>query len=181
MEDATMNEKGTVYFFTGLAGAGKTTIGGEFYRRLKSRSPGAILMDGDTTRAADKAFDYSTEARRQGGLTKLRKCRDYAAQGHDVVICMIAMYNDVRAWARENIENYKEIYVKVSMETLCKRDQKGLYTKIRKDVVGVDLPYDEPDSSDVVILNEGGESPEDIVDRLEREFGLVDDLEQVTA
>ena len=45
-----MEKKGTVYFFTGLAGAGKTTIGGLFYERLKKRSPDAILLDGDRMR-----------------------------------------------------------------------------------------------------------------------------------
>ena len=42
-----MNEKGTVYFFTGLAGAGKTTIGGLFYRRLKEKKNDLVLLDGD--------------------------------------------------------------------------------------------------------------------------------------
>ena len=68
-----MNEKGTVYFFTGLAGAGKTTIGGLFYRRLKTRKPDAVLIDGDQTRtqAGHSAADgtvlledcYTTDAR----------------------------------------------------------------------------------------------------------------------
>ena len=42
-----MSKKGTVYFFTGLAGAGKTTIGGLFYQRLKEKKADAILIDGD--------------------------------------------------------------------------------------------------------------------------------------
>ena len=45
-----MEKKGTVYFFTGLAGAGKTTIGGLFYERLKARSPETVLLDGDQIR-----------------------------------------------------------------------------------------------------------------------------------
>ena len=45
-----MEKKGTVYFFTGLAGAGKTTVGGLFYRRLKEKKPDAILVDGDLSR-----------------------------------------------------------------------------------------------------------------------------------
>ena len=44
-------EKGTVYFFTGLAGAGKTTIGGLFYQKLHEISPNAVLKDGDKLRA----------------------------------------------------------------------------------------------------------------------------------
>ena len=43
-------DKGTVYFFTGLAGAGKTTIGGLFYRRLKATKPNVVLLDGDQIR-----------------------------------------------------------------------------------------------------------------------------------
>ena len=46
-------QKGTVYFFTGLAGAGKTTIGGLFYQRLKVVRTNAVLIDGDKNR--DKA------------------------------------------------------------------------------------------------------------------------------
>ena len=46
----SVDKKGTVYFFTGLAGAGKTTIGGLFYERLKRRSPEAVLLDGDQVR-----------------------------------------------------------------------------------------------------------------------------------
>ena len=43
-------KKGTVYFFTGLAGAGKTTIGGLFYRRMKERKNDLVLLDGDQLR-----------------------------------------------------------------------------------------------------------------------------------
>ena len=47
-----MRKKGTLYFFTGLAGAGKSTIGGLFYRRLKEKNERVILWDGDQRRAA---------------------------------------------------------------------------------------------------------------------------------
>lgn len=160
--------KGTVYFFTGLAGAGKTTIGGLFYQRLKLQSPDAILMDGDRSRQENGDHDYSTEARRRGAFSQFRRCKALSDQGKDVVLCSISMYRDVRAWNRENIENYREIYVKASMETLYRRDQKGLYTKVRKDVVGVDLPWDEPETPDIVIENDGERTPEEIVCEIER-------------
>jgi adenylylsulfate kinase len=82
------------------------------------------------------------------------------------------MYDAVRDWARSNIEHYQEIYVKVSRDTLYRRDQKGLYSSGAKNVVGVDLPYDEPKRPDFVIENDGGESPEQIVDQLELALGL---------
>lgn len=167
--------KGTVYFFTGLAGAGKTTIGGLFYQRLSAIKSDAILIDGDKNRDQVNARaerDYSTEARRQGAKGVLMHCNDLAEQGLDAVYCGIGMYEDVRAWCRENIENYREVYIKVSMETLYRRNQKGLYSPGVKQVVGVDLPWDEPKMSDVVIDNDMEEDPEIIVDRLMELFGL---------
>jgi len=77
-----------------------------------------------------------------------------AEQGIDVVCCSIAMYSDVREWNREHISNYREIYLKVRRETLLHRNQKGLYTS-GKAVVGVSLPFDEPQSPDIVIQNDG--------------------------
>lgn len=165
-------EKGTVYFFTGLAGAGKTTIGGLFYERLKQIRPNAILADGDASRAKTGHKDYSTESRREGAFRGFKQWRDIALRGTDVVVCSIAMYEDVRAWNRANIENYKEIYIKVSMETLYKRNQKGLYTPGVRQVVGVDLPWDEPQSPNVVIENDREENPEVIVEQLLKYFEL---------
>ena len=177
-----MSEKGTVYFFTGLAGAGKTTIGGLFCQRLKEYVPDAILMDGDQMRTAggDSAPDgtvlfedrYTTEARKAGARGMFRRCKELADRGATMVCCCIAMYQEIRDWNRENIENYKEIYIKVTRETLYRRDQKKLYSSGAKNVVGVDLPWDEPERPDIVVENDGQETPEEIVDRLVRFFGL---------
>lgn len=60
-------EKGTVYFFTGLSGAGKTTIGGLFYRRLKARKPNVVLLDGDQIRPVfAEDIGYSGDDRIRG-------------------------------------------------------------------------------------------------------------------
>jgi len=177
-----VEKKGTVYFFTGLAGAGKTTIGGLFYERLKEKSPDAILIDGDQARLAAGHSTaagtvlledrYTTQARKAGAFESFQACKRCAEQGRDVVICSIAMYTEVRTWNRENIENYREIYLKVTHETLYKRDQKKLYSSGTKNVVGVDLPWDEPGHSSIVIQNDGHETPKEIVERLFRFFGL---------
>lgn len=167
-----MREKGTVYFFTGLAGAGKTTIGGLFYRELKAQKPNVFLADGDQTRSIFGRSGYSTEARKDAARRGFRLWRELAEQGIDVVVCSIAMYREIQQWNRENIENYKEIYIRVTRETLYRRDQKQLYSSGRKEVVGVDLPYDEPQDADVVVQNDGQETPEEIVTRLRSMFGL---------
>lgn len=160
-------DKGTVYFFTGLAGAGKTTIGGLFYRQLKKQKPNVFWADGDHVGGVFGHSGYSMEIRKEAARRGFRLWRELAEQGIDVVVCSIAIYDEIRSWNRENIENYKEIYIKVSRETLYRRDQKGLYSTGCREVVGVDLPYDEPQNSDAVVQNDGAESPEEIVDRLQ--------------
>jgi adenylylsulfate kinase len=169
-----MENQGTVYFFTGLAGAGKTTIGSLFYRRLKACKPNVVLLDGDQLRrlSQNKHSGYTTEERRSGAFYNFEMANMLAEQGIDVVLCSISMYDDARGWARENIPNYKEIYVKVTWETLIRRDQKGLYSSGTKNVVGVDLPYDEPKHPDIVIENDGQDTPEQIVDQLELVLGI---------
>ncbi|MDE7003407.1 MAG: adenylyl-sulfate kinase [Oscillospiraceae bacterium] len=165
-------EKGTVYFFTGLAGAGKTTIGGLFYRRLKARKANVFCMDGDAMDGVFERTGYSTAARMKDAKVQFRLCRALAEQGIDVVMCSISMYDEIRDWNRANIDNYKEIYIKVTRDTLYRRDQKKLYSSGAKEVVGVDLPWDEPKTPDAVVENDGQETPEVIVARLESQFGL---------
>ena len=163
-------EKGTVYFFTGLSGAGKTTLGGLFHRRLKAAKPNVVLLDGDQIRPVyNEDIGYGDADRVKGAQRTFRVAKMLADQGIDVVVCSICMYSAVRDWSRENIDNYREIYIKVRRETLLARNQKNLYTA-GKNVVGVDLPFDEPQRPDVVVENDGGESPEAIVERLEAEL-----------
>ena len=119
--------------------------------------------------APDKC-GYSREERLDGAYRNSRVCKMIADQGIDVVCCTISMYDEVRAWNREHMENYKEIYLEVPIEVLIKRDQKGLYTKVQngsvKDVVGMDLNLEFPKQPDFKIVNDGSLSPEEVVSRI---------------
>lgn len=171
-----MAEKGTVFFFTGLAGAGKTTIGELFFTRMQERGENIILMDGDRRRVSfgvTKAADFSLEARLRGAYFMFQQCKDISDAGTSVVCCSISMFHEIRAWNRAHIANYVEIYLKAKMETLYKRDKRGLYSSGAKNVVGVDLPWDEPSHSNLVIENDGQETPLEIVERIEKALGIL--------
>ncbi|MCI8423744.1 MAG: adenylyl-sulfate kinase [Lawsonibacter sp.] len=171
-----MNEKGTLYWVTGLSGAGKTTVGTLLYQYLRCRKPGVVLLDGDMLRAMAENHDYTDEGRERMAYQNMRLFRLLTEQGIDVVGCVIGMREKYRAWNRENIPNYKEIYLKVSLEELVNRDSKGLYRRALNrettDVYGIDLKFEEPERPDVVVENEGLVRPEDALKTIVAALGL---------
>ncbi len=163
--------KGNVYWITGLSGAGKTTIGTCLFERLREAKPNVFRLDGDVGRwAYNDKVGYSREERLDGAYRNARVCKMIADQGIDVVCCTISMYDEVRAWNRENMENYKEVYLEVPIEVLIRRDQKGLYTSVQKgsvkDVVGMDLKLEFPKHPDVRIVNDGSLTPDEVVAKI---------------
>lgn len=157
---------GTVYWITGLSGAGKTTIGKQLYEKLLHKYPNTVFLDGDTLRKVfGDDLGYSKEERRKCAMRYSRLCAMLQEQGMHVICCTISMFDSVREWNRANICNYKEIYVKVSMDTLRKRDQKGLYSGMteeeQREVVGLHMEIEEPKCPDLVLENDGGRSPEE--------------------
>lgn len=164
---------GTVYWITGLSGAGKTTIGKLLYEKIKVEHPNTVFLDGDTLRKVfGDDLGYSKEERRKCAMRYSRLCAMLQEQGMNVICCTISMFDSVREWNRENIRNYKEIYVKVSMDTLQKRDQKGLYSGMteeeQKEVVGIHMEIEEPKYPDLILENDGDKTP---VEQLERILG----------
>ena len=161
--------KGCVYWITGLSGAGKTTIGKLWYEELHSKMANVVFLDGDILRAVFAGdLGYSQEERRRIAMRYARLCKMLCEQGIVVVCCTISMFDSVREWNRENIDNYVEVYIKVSMETLRRRDQKGLYSHADSNVAGVHFQVEEPKTPDVVLENDGALTPEEQVARLRR-------------
>ena len=162
---------GTVYWITGLSGAGKTTIGKLLYEKIRVEHANTVFLDGDVLRKVfGDDLGYSKEDRRKCAMRYSRLCAMLQEQGMNVICCTISMFDSVREWNREHICNYKEIYVKASMETLLVRDQKGLYSGVteekQKEVVGVHMEIEEPKNPDLVLYNDGQMTPEELVNKI---------------
>jgi len=144
-----MEQHGVTVWFTGLSGAGKTTISLEVAKILRSQGYKVEVLDGDKIRKSltkDLGFskaDRDENIRRIGFVANL-----LTRNGIIVLVAAISPYRQVREEVRQTIGNFVEVYVNASIETCEKRDVKGLYKKFRageiKGFTGIDDPYEFP-------------------------------------
>jgi glutamine kinase len=149
---------GRVFWITGLSGAGKTTVGRELWSRLRADGRPVIFLDGDALRPViSEDLGHSIENRRRSAMRNARLCRLLAEQGTDVVCATISLFHEVQRWNRENIPGYREIYLRVPIDELRRRDCKGLYAGAQggdvRNVVGLDVPAEAPETPDLVLDN----------------------------
>lgn len=160
-----------VYWITGLSGAGKTTIGKIVYEKLRKKHANTIFLDGDTLRQVFGGdLGYSDEERRKCAMRYSQLCNMLQRQDMNVVCCTISMFDSIREWNRENIENYFEIYIKASVQTLQQRDQKGLYSSYlageNKELAGFQVGIEEPKHPDLILENDGKDTPENQAEKI---------------
>ena len=142
-----MQHKGFTLWFTGLSGAGKSTISERIYHRLKTEGAKVELLDGDIVRThLSKGLGFSkedrdTNVRRIGFVSEL-----LSRNGVIALVAAISPYREVREEVRGRIGNFVEVYVHCPIEVLAERDVKGLYKKALAGEIGsftgVSDPYE---------------------------------------
>ena len=149
-----------VIWITGLSGAGKSTLAHEVVARLRAAGDSVVMLDGDELRevfgaVAANAQNHGREGRLALAMQYSHLCRVIAAQGLTVVIATISLFREVHTWNRANLPGYFEVYLKVPVEELRRRDPKGIYRRFDAGelthVAGLDLPIDEPEAADWVV------------------------------
>lgn len=161
-----------VYWITGLSGAGKTSIGTLLYQKIRQKYANTVFLDGDVLREVfGNDLGYTREERIKCAMRYSRLCRMLQEQDINVICCTISMFDSIRNWNRENIDNYREIYVRVSMEVLTYRNQKGLYRSSRQ-VAGIQVDIEEPKNPDMILDNEGIADISELVNSVVEKFGI---------
>ena len=155
---AAKGQKSRVIWFTGLSGAGKSTIANDVERALHAQGLHTYLIDGDNVRhglSRDLGFsleDRIENTRRVGELARLM-----VDAGLIVLVSLISPFRAERRMVRELLapDEFIEIYVSTPLEVCESRDRKGLYKMAREGKVqnftGISSPYEPPDQAEIVI------------------------------
>lgn len=155
-----IKQQGFTIWFTGLSGAGKTTLATAVAEELGRRGLKVEILDGDEVRTnLSKGLGFSKEDRdiniRRIGYV----CRLLSRNGTGVIAAAISPYREVRNEVRLLIEAegvaFIEVFARCPLKVLAERDVKGLYKKALageiKEFTGVSDPYEEPESAEVIV------------------------------
>ncbi len=168
-------ERGFTLWFTGLSGAGKTTISEIVEHELKARGRRVEVLDGDIVRTnLSKGLGFSREDRiinvlRIGFVANL-----LTRNGVAVIVSAISPYKEARDQVRRRIIDFIEVYVDAPLEVCAERDVKGLYKKAFageiEQFTGVSDPYEPPAAPELHLKTseeEPQESAQKVIEKLE--------------
>lgn len=154
-------QRACVLWFTGLSGAGKSTIATALERELFDAGRQVVVLDGDVVRRGlcrDLGFSQKDRAENIRRVSELAKL--LASKGFVCITAFISPYNSDRDLARAKIDNCKfiEVFINAPIAVCERRDPKGLYAKARAGKVaeftGVSSPYEAPSNPDIELFTD---------------------------
>jgi adenylylsulfate kinase len=167
------NERGFTLWFTGLSGAGKTTISEIVEKELRERGHQVEVLDGDIVRTnLSKGLSFSKEDRDTNILRIGFVAELLTRNGVAVIVSAISPYREARDQVRRRIVDFVEVFVDCTLEVCAERDVKGLYKKAFDGEIeyftGVSDPYEPPTAPDLTLKTDEEEPLDSALKVLEK-------------
>ena len=133
-----------ILWFTGISGAGKTTIGSYFFKKFKKKNKNTIMIDGDEFRKVfSNDLNYTLKDRNKNAERITSLVKYLSNQNINIIVAANLTSKNIETGVKE-FKNYINVYINANISSLIKRDYKNLYKKALnkkiKNVVGVDIP-----------------------------------------
>jgi bifunctional enzyme CysN/CysC len=174
---AAKGQKPRVLWFTGLSGAGKSTIANLVEKKLLAAGRHTYLLDGDNVRHGLNRDLGFTDAERVENIRRVAEVAKLMADaGLVVLVSFISPFRSERRMARELMDagEFLEVFIDTPLALAEQRDVKGLYAKARrgelKNFTGIDSPYERPETAEIIV-DTSVVSPEDAADLIIERLG----------
>ncbi len=169
---ALKHQKPAILWFTGLSGAGKSTVANIVEAKLHARGAHTVMLDGDNVRhGLNKDLGF-TDADRVENIRRVGEVAKLMVEAGLVVLCsFISPFAAERRMVRELVEagEFVEVFVDAPIESCIARDPKGLYKRALageiRNFTGIDQAYERPEHAEIV-LDAGADSPEALADQV---------------
>lgn len=167
------------FWFIGLPCSGKSTLAEELKEYLSDKNQRVFHIDGDVLRSGlNQDLDFSDKDRKENLRRAAYLAKLFNEMGHSVMCSFITPTNQVRKMIKEIVPNLTFIYVKCSLETCVKRDVKGMYEKAKqgkiKNFTGINAPFEEPESAEVVVVDSENFSIEECLNKIIEQAQQID-------
>ena len=172
VRSASKGQQSRCLWFTGLSGAGKSTVANLVERRLHALGYHTYMLDGDNLRhGLNKDLGFTAEARVENVRRVAEVAHLMVDAGLIVLVCVISPFQSERRFARGLFDDgeFLEVFVDTTLEECERRDAKGLYRKARAGEIinftGIDSPYEAPEQAELH-LRTAGLRPEQLAEQV---------------
>ena len=147
------SKKGLLIWITGLSGSGKTTLASEISDFVEKKKGPTVVLSGDNIRKAFGYDKFDKKSRLKYAKSYSLLCKKITDKKINLIFATVSMFNTVRKWNKENVDNYIEIYIESNIDNLIKKGKKFFYRKKHKNIVGKNIEAQLPQNPHIKISN----------------------------
>ena len=127
-----------------------------------------VIINGDDIRKIFNFQNYELKERKKLSMQYSKLAIFLSNQGLNIIMPVVAMFDQVREFNKKNIKYYVEVYIETNIKQLISRKDKNFYKKKSKNIIGVDLKYEKPKKPDILIKNNFGNTPKILGEKTNR-------------